>query len=373
MGFEKGKITVRQAMFLVITVIFSPLVRIAPNFAAFHARQAAWVVPIASSVLFLIAIYILYGFAKEYDDKDFTQIMEQIFGKVVSRAISFMYLLWLVFLAALALRYYAERLLSTILPNVNIVVVLVPMYAVGWAVARKSTVTLARMNEVIIFIIAGTLALCALFAIPNINPDNLLPVSYLDIKPILSASLGIMGVWSYLPIIFLFLPIIKNKTDVKSSGVKAVCYLGLFSLISVGMAVGMLGNLILTLTPAPFFVAIKQVSVLGYIERLEALIISLWIVSDFVLLALLITLMGNITKRIFNLQEERPLASAYVFILFSLSLLMCRNVFEMQEFSRKIAVYIHFVLGVVVPFVVFVIGKIKNKAQSKMPKKSTAL
>ena len=153
MGFEKGKITVRQAMFLVITVIFSPLVRIAPNFAAFHARQAAWVVPIASSVLFLIAIYILYGFAKEYDDKDFTQIMEQIFGKVVSRAISCMYLLWLVFLAALALRYYAERLLSPFCPMSILWLFLSPCTPLAGRLPEKHR-NIGRMNEVIIFIIA---------------------------------------------------------------------------------------------------------------------------------------------------------------------------------------------------------------------------
>lgn len=373
MEYEKGKITVRQTMLLTLTTVCSPLVRIVPNFAAYNARQAAWVVPLIGCVLFMPIVYVFYSFAKQHGDKDFIEIMNQVCGKIISKVISFVFLIWIIFLSALYLRYYAERLLSTILPNVHILIFLISMGAVSWAVARKSAVTLARMNEVIIIAVVITLVACAVFAIPKINIDNLRPVSTLDIIPSLKGSLGIMGLWSYMPFLFMFLPIIKNRVDIKSSGVKAVIYLALFSLLAIVIAVGILGNLILTLPPVPFFLAIKQISVFGYIERLEAFVISLWLISDFVLLAVFMTLAGNITKGIFAFQESRPMTTAYIFIIFPLSFMISRNLFELQEFSRKFVVYGNLVLGAGVPIIIFIIGKIKNKVQSSISKKSTAL
>ena len=53
----KDKISIRQAMYLFLTIVASPAIRLVPVYAAQTAEEAAWLAPIVAAViLFLIVL-----------------------------------------------------------------------------------------------------------------------------------------------------------------------------------------------------------------------------------------------------------------------------------------------------------------------------
>ena len=128
----------------------------------------------------------------------------------------YFYIKWLAILTALYLRYYSERLLTTILPHASNFLFILIMTATVAVTLRKSVVVLARMNEILFPFLLLVYIGCIIFSLPEFRFKFLLPISRLDIVPMLGANFGILGIWGYLPLIFLFGENIKNKRQIKT-------------------------------------------------------------------------------------------------------------------------------------------------------------
>ncbi len=197
MIYTKGKISIRQVMILFLTFAFSPSIRALPSYVARHSNQASWLSPLIAFVFILPLVFVLHSFFKRYPECNLSEIFEEICGKIAGRIIIFLYLLLIAILTALYTRYYVERLLSTILPNVNIYVFLITMLFTVALVMRKGMVVLARMSEIFFSVILILFLFTVVISIPTIKPNNLFPISRLDIMPLVTSSIGVIGIWVY--------------------------------------------------------------------------------------------------------------------------------------------------------------------------------
>ena len=80
-----------------------------------HAKQAGWFAPV-SFIVFIPVIYMLMLLQK-YKDESFIGIMDDICGRIPKDY--FIFILYGLQYLQLYLRYYSERLLTTILPHVS--------------------------------------------------------------------------------------------------------------------------------------------------------------------------------------------------------------------------------------------------------------
>ncbi|OQB14324.1 MAG: Spore germination protein [Firmicutes bacterium ADurb.Bin193] len=358
---SQDKITIRQSMFVLTTIVFSPSVRFFPNYTARIAKQASWLAPFVAALIMLPMLFISVSIAKKYKDASFITVMDDICTKAVSRVITFLYILWLTLILALYVRYYAERLLTTILPNVDMLVFIIPMLILSAVVARKNAVVLARMSEIILPVITVFFVLCVIGVLPEVKIKNLTPISYLDALPVLYSSLGIIAIWSYMPFIFHFSSIISGKESIKKIGLQTLIAILFISFFSIATAVGVLGDSIIRLIPIPFFAVIKQLSLFDSIERIEAFIVSVWLLSDFVLITFFTIIALDIMKNMFKLTDPKPLAGIYTVIVFFISLYLVRSEFELKELSDTVIVYLNIAFGVIIPALIFIVGKVRKK------------
>lgn len=358
---SKGKISLRQAMFLFLTITFSPSVRLLPNYAAIYGKQAGWLAPIVTFLIMIPIIYMLHNIYKTYKNAAFTYIMNDICGIFAGKTITILYIIWITILNALYVRYYAERLLSVLLPHVNIAIFIIAMLFTVFVVLRKSMVVLARMNEIILAIIVIVFLFSIAFSLPEIKVNNLLPVSRLDIVPILRSNIGILAIWAYFPFIFLFSDIINNKEKIKRIGMETFTFLVIVTTVVIIAPIGILGASIVEISPIPFYSTVKQIALFDTIERIESFLVSLWIISDFVIVAVFTFMVMDMFKTTFKLTETRPLVSMYLIFLYFLSLYISRSIFELQDFSDIILIPANIIFGIGIPILIFTIGKIRKK------------
>lgn len=348
-------------MFLFLTITFSPSVRLLPNYAATYGKQAGWLSPIVSFIVMVPIIYMLHNIYKKYKGDSFMDIMNDICGKAVGKAITFLYILWITVLTALYVRYYAERLLSVLLPHVDISVFIILMLITVFVVIRTSMVVLTRMNEIILSIIVIFFIFSVAFSLPEIKIENLLPVSRLDIVPIIRANIGVLAIWSYLPFIFLFSDIINNKEHIKKIGLETLTFLVIVTVAVILVPIGILSAPIISITPIPFYAAVKQIALFDTIERIESFLVTMWLISDFVLISVFIFMVMGMFKSVFKLSEIRPLTSMYIIFIYFLSVYISRSIFELQDFSDKLLIPANIIFGICIPVLIFGIGKIRKK------------
>ncbi|NMA33431.1 MAG: GerAB/ArcD/ProY family transporter [Clostridiaceae bacterium] len=355
------KISIRQAAFLFLTVTFTPSLRLIAAYAAHKAKQAAWLAPTVSTAFLAILVLIWQAIYRKYRDSTLMEIYRDIAGSVPGTVILIVYLLWMVVLTALYIRYFAMRLVGAIYPNIDISIFLISMLIVVAYTLNSGLVTLARFNEILFPFLVLVFYLLIIMMIPNFRTDFLTPVSVRSILPVVRASVAPTGIVAYFSFIFVFGDRVNNKESIKKNGLKLALFLLVSQTAIIASIICTFSYRIAQRTQLPFLAAVKQISVFNIFEKVESIIVSIWVLSDFMIICFFIICVLSMLKSFFKLSDTKPLISIYVVFSYFLSMLLANNVFEMERLSEDIALPVNIVLGFVIPTIMFVIGKIRKK------------
>lgn len=357
----RDKITAGQTLKLLLCLCFSPAIRAIPAFEAQFAKQAGWVAPMVAFLPLLILIFTFDKLFTAYENQSYTDIIYDILGKFFGNILLFIYVVGLSILLALYTRYYTAKLsialTATSRMELNIIVLMIIVYLV----LRYGLVIMARMSEVIFVIINISFCIIFILSMNNIKIDNLIPISYLDIIPIMRASYPITGLWSYFTFLCFFADRIEDRQNLKKVGTKYVTYLVISTILLSIMVIGSIGYSVTSRSPIPFFVAVKNISLFGAIERIEAIVVTQWIATDFILIAVFLYVILDIIKRIFCVDDIRYLIKISLVFFYLFSFYIAYTIFELRQFSIEVATHLNFILCFVIPIVIYLVGKIRKK------------
>jgi spore germination protein KB len=358
---RQEKISFRQALFLYFIMVFSPAVRFFPSQTARMAKQAGWLAPVVSFAFLALLVFIFHSFFKSGRYRSYMDVIYGITGKFAGSAILTLNILWLTMLLALYVRYYANRISLVFPPTTRISFFIIVMLALITFVLRYGIVVVARMNEVIFLLILISFGVIFLFSIPQLHVENLTPLSYLDIVPVIKASYYITGVWVYFITIFFFGDKINDKEKIKRSGMYGALFLMINSIMLLILVLGIVKHSIAERSPLPFFLAIKNINIFGFLERIEALSVTQWILSDFIIITVFAYVVLSMLKYLLRLSGTKSFVGVLMLFTYIFSLYIAGSHFELEEFSSAVAIHGNNILLFLLPVFLFLIGKIRKK------------
>lgn len=361
MSSINNKISLRQALLLFLMFLGSPTITLVPRLTNESAKQAAWLTPIISMIFFGLFLFVLQGFYKKHKEKSLIDIFETIIGKVLTKIVCIIYFLWITLTCSITLRYFAERLVSTIFPNSNILVYIIIISILISYVLRGGIEVVARMNEIFLGLILIIYLTTNVLIMPQLKIENYFPITYKDIMPVLGGGIIITSLWGFIIVVFMFSDKITNMENIKKMGLKVMLFLGFLTLMSILIPLGLFGTSFLSNISLPYFMSVREISIMDFIERIEASVVSLWILTDFVFLTVLVYSALYVFKKVFSLSKIKPYINIYMVITILLSLLMSKQIFELWDFSKHISVPLNLFMGYCIPIIIFIVGKIRRK------------
>ncbi len=359
---SNGKISLRQAIFLVLDITFTPALRVIPSTTAGAAGQAAWLSPIPSFVLLIPVIFALKSVYSKYQDKSFTEILEVIFGRFIGKMVTFVYILFILALTAINARSTSEQLVLSVYPQVKPdYFILAMLILIAFSVYKGGFTVIARMGEILLPVfVAAFLLLCCL-ASQNIKLGRILPICGLDIVPVLKASTYVSGVEAHLPLMFLLSNFINNKEKIGKACTWTAVMFTILLIILLVTVIGSLGAETTADAPLPFMTAVKLISVFQSIERIEPIVVMLWIFSDYLLISVLLISVLNMLQSLFKLSNTRNLIAIHLIVVYFLAMTLGRNLFEVQRFLVIFLPPLLLILGYALPLLVWIAGKARKK------------
>ncbi|MDF2558497.1 MAG: gerKB4 [Bacillales bacterium] len=358
---SKGKISLRQTFLIFIVLACSPIIRYTTGYSAAKARQAAWLAPLPAVITLFIMLFILHSIFKKHTDKSMMEVIYEIFGVWVGKIIVFFYFLWSLLLITIYLRYDVERLIGSAYPGIPMYFILLITLLVIAYILPKGITNIGRMSEILFLVIMFAFVILCLCMIQNIRMDSVLPVSTKEVLPILQGSMVTTAIGSYFFLMFFIGEFINDKAKLLKSGISTIVFFILFSAVIVFEVVGTLTSSVTQRIPFAYLVAVKQISILDTIEKIESIVVGVFIFSDFILLTVLIFISLNIIKSLSKLKETNHLLNIYLVLLYLLTLGLTINRFDLETFSMNFLVYINSTFGVIIPIILFIVGKIRKK------------
>lgn len=354
------KISIRQFFIIYVIGVAALVIRVLPRYSTFFAKEATWITSIAAVIPMLGLMYLLYKIMRNGKDTSLDESFERILGKAGSKILLGIYLIACIIFLAFRIRYFAEKCMSSIFTNVQVEFFVISVLVVVYLITKNNLQAFARFTEFIwiplLMFIVAILFIC----VPDIKLENIYPITIFDIDNIAMGVLPITAVYVYLPCMLFLGESVDCKEKFLKTGIKYIFIIGIIGAIISFTTVGMFGyNLSQDLTQ-PYFIALKNISLFGTIERVEALAITFWIVTDIVLIIALTYVVTTLIKKIFDMPSRKDFVVPILFLEYILSIYLASNVFELEYYSRGIGAVIYIAFGVGIPVIIYLIGKIRK-------------
>lgn len=90
---SRSKISIRQAVILFLTLVYSPAIRLFPVISAKFGERAGWLTPVLAVLPFIGLVYILQDIFKKEKEANLSDMIIKIWGKVPGKAVLSLYLI----------------------------------------------------------------------------------------------------------------------------------------------------------------------------------------------------------------------------------------------------------------------------------------
>ena len=315
---RRDSISPRQFVAAVFVSALSLLIRRFPRaLAALAGRSAVLAVPasVLPMLALLAAIWLLAR--RRSIENGIPDLLSGLLGRTAARAVIGVYGLWFLFYAGFLLRSGAERFLTTVYPGAQ-PWLFVCLTALLCAPAAGRLTPLARAAMIIRPLMLGLILCVAVLTAKDLDPALLLPLRPSDPPGVWISALEIANLLS----VAVFFGFVGNRLErplhLRDWAPWLAALLGIIALMTA-QCVGMFGQELTAKMRYPYFMLVRDLTVLGALERLEPVVIALWVFSDFILISMLLHLAaGNLRAAVGARRAGRraaPLCAAAAAVL----------------------------------------------------------
>ena len=362
MRIEANALKVKNLVIVALCGMIIPIARVLDRHAAASADSAAWLTPFVAAVLFVPYAFILKKLTERYPDTPLTEINRLLFGKAVGTVVNTVYLLWFLFLSGYYLCQFGERMATTVFYNTNSAVFISVMLLLLSLTLRFGQETVLRACGMFFYAVAAVFVLSLLLLLKNGHIEYHLPVTVSLLPGVFTGGIQIFSALTYFVTVPFFFGDIRSEKTGKSLCIGGVVALS-FALLGVIVIVGCFSAPLVAAMPYPFFSAIKEITIFKSIERIEAIIVSVMVLSDFVIIALFVLCGGRTAKDTFRLKGNIPY-DLLLLTVFVVSLFFSYQSVRLNEISSSLIVPVNLAVGGGLPVLTFLMLLIRKKKVS---------
>lgn len=359
-NFNANTLKIKNLMLIYLIMVMVPFTRIVARHTSESAQSAAWVAPVIASLGFAVLILMLGFIVNQNKGKNLAEICRDTFGRVFGTAVNIIYAGWFFLLAAYYLRQFGERMATTVFFDTSSAAfVAVMLVCVGFAL-RYGPNVIIRTGSLFFYALATVFILSAIVMLPQMDFGNLLPVYSSQFMGIASAATDVLSALGYAVIMLVYFG------DIKSDGFKKSMFIStgfntVVGVLSVAVPIGIFSAPVVAEMIFPYFSAAKGIRIFDSIERVEAIIISFFILADFIIVAFTLMSAQKMLCHTVKSGITTPYYSMLLLGVFIVSLFLGDNSSELNAFSRNVIIPLNLIMGVAVPTLVFLICLIKRK------------
>lgn len=361
MNQTADRISLYQAMKIFILAAASSILRMLPSLVAGEAGRASWVSVLLAVVPFALLLWMLGTLLRGGNDWGLADSFLAILGRPAAKIAVALTGVWIFLLISVYARYFGERFASTVMPDIPVPVFTAAILFLIYIVARGRLDRFARCMELLLFVFIISIAVVLVFSNSKVQAGNIWPVTVYDMPAALRGAYYFMPVWGLVTFWFFLGNKITRKNELKRRGIYLAVALTILSLLAVLLTVGVFGYVLTSENTVPFYMYLKTVVIFGAIERIEAVFIGLWVINDFAMLAMLTFIFLNLVRNVAGTSEHPAHVTPVLLLAFPFSQFLASNQFELEQLVRLVILPGNLVFAVGIPFLVFLIGKLRRK------------
>lgn len=287
-----------------LTAALSPLLRSIPRAAVSGAGKGSWlcIVPAFFLLLGMLAVHSLF-LRQLQPGTGYADLILQWLGPAAGRVILLFYGAWFLFYTGFILRSGTERLSAAVYPETAVFPFMLVIAVFCLLVTLGSLRAAGRCAVLLRTFLLLVLGLIFLFAAPNISRENLTPVPWRDAAGILTGAVPIAaigGLAGSFPFLMGYVEPVQRPARKMIPLLLAILFISALLCIEV---VGTFGPSLTESLTYPFFLMVRDISLFGVTQRIEAMVVVLCIFADLVLCFSMLRCAHECIRTVFSLPD----------------------------------------------------------------------
>lgn len=333
---EDGRISSRQATFLMSTMIIATVVLFVPSITAKYARQDAWLSIISAILAGLLIARLATTLGLRYPDKSIFEYPEVILGKWPGKLVGLLYVCWFLHMNAEVIREYGSFMVTAFMPETPIIVFILVVVSIAAYATINGLEVFSRANEIFLPLIVGSVIILFILALGQMNFNMLLPTFDAEPEDVLKGAIAPEGWFGEIAVITVLIPYLNKPREAHRVGALAVLTCGGLLLLDAVGIIALFGPslveawLITTLNGA------RMIIVASFIERLEAVIMIIWVTGGLIKITVFYWAAALGSAQLLKLKDYRPLVVPIGTVLVSLSTLLHPNISDLLQFLTNV-------------------------------------
>lgn len=340
---DNNKISKRQLNKMLILELFGVTSLLLPSQLANLAGRDGILSILIGTVLALLYIVLVFMVIQRIEEDIFEDFKKKC-GKLAGFLIGLIFYVQLLLVSAFALELLGEVVISTLMAGGSRqMVILTLLFLCGYA-ASGGIENRARMEEVLFYIILLPLLFMLLFSLREVDVENLFPLRTENTGNIAMGGYFTFAVYSVTPMLLLLTPYfgLTSKEQIgkmKKTSMNAILFLsilnGLLFIILLG-AFGVEGVKVQNWPIITLMTVIKAPG--GFLERLDVLMIGVWLLSIFSLINACFSYEKLIMRKV--IKKENPWLFSGISLALTYGATLFFNNFEqIYELYKKYLLY----------------------------------
>lgn len=359
---EKGKVSSRQGIFLLVfTVVVSTAVLIVPAITAAAAGRDGWICTLVVATVYgLLVTLIIIKLWERFPNKTIIEYSQIIVGPFLGKIIGAAYILWFIHINSVVVREFGDFLLTSFMPETPLIAFIIILLTLGAWATKSGLEVICRANEFIFPLFILSVTAVFVLALQESDFSRLLPVMEDGIKPILRGSWAPMAWRGEIIFVSMLLPYISDSDKAGKYLAYSVILVGFVLTFATVFTTAVIGELTNYLT-FPFFELARCITIGRFFERMEALVLVMWVAGVTIKVATFFCLASLGTGQLFGLSDYRPIVLPIGLLLGVWSLELFENSTQVNQWLSKVLPPYAFIFELGIPLVLLIIAALTKK------------
>ncbi len=360
-ALESEKISGSQFMWLLVATVLPTSLLFIPAVTIEKAGTSAWIDGLVVETIWGIAVvWVCSTLGERFPGRSLVDYSGDILGKVLSKLVGIFYIFIFSYVNAIMVREFGEFMVTAFMPETPLLVFNIFLIGLAALAVRNGIEVIARMNQFVISLMIFALIFIFVLVVQEAELNHLLPFLEGGIKPLMRGALMPMGWQGEVFLLVFLLPYLNNHREAKIAGIKAVILLGLALGIDIGMVLAVFGKAASNYV-FPVHVLSSYISVAGFLERVEAFVLALWVGGVMIKVSVWYYCLTLVTAQTFGLEDNKSLVLPLGVIQAVWSITIFNNFREMVDFFVKPWVTFSLFFEFIVPATLLLIAVVRKR------------
>jgi spore germination protein KB len=331
-----------------------------------RAGQDVWISIILALLMASVIIPVYARILKLFPGQGLYEILDILFGKVLGKIITLLFVWYAFHLGALVIRNYTEFMtIISLTETPSCVLALLCSVLSIWAI-REGIEVIGRWIAIFFPIMVFTLIILTILAIPILEYDNLKPVLYHGMKPVLDSAFSAFSFPFAETVLFIaVLDSLQKKTSPYKVYFLSLLIGGFFIFVFSIRTILILGPENASIQYFASYVSIRLIKIGDFLQRIESIVSITFILNGFTKGTICMYAAVRGTAKLFEIKDYHRIAAPLGILMALFSIIIYDSAMEMSDWAGKIYPYYAIPFQIVLPIIIWITAEIKSRLSNK--------